>query len=486
MAAQAVAQQAPTRTHLTLKGSTALVHEFFNYSVQSILYQRSIYPSEDFRTVKKFGLQMLATTDDDLADYLDRAMGQLKKWLEQGKVRRLVVAIVEKESQETVERWQFDVEVLRPGTDEAPTYAWHADSSAGNDAQVPKSLQKTDAQVKAEIAAIIKQITASCTFLPVLEEPCTCQLLIQAPFRSLHTRTATLRCPSSGLTRTRGSSPRARRSRSSCAASRRMSTAWMLWSRTNAKTKTFKIVMLLLYTIPLHAAHGLVVFLAIRALGDARKGLTAPEHAPAWEPPRINLRPHCILAEELNEFLVHAARLGKTEAPVLVKDRRERPLLELAQASDEAACAVLSFVAVDEHGVVPPVQDGDERRGNRLARNCRSARQPTLNKWLLVARNAVLEEPDTILVEKLDILLGIVLENQREDTAQPQRLEERKVLLFGKAAPVHPRVDHRKVVRWNQLCVASSLEVIRRAAQGAVELVVGPGTLGARVVDAAA
>ncbi|CCU97497.1 unnamed protein product [Malassezia sympodialis ATCC 42132] len=171
MAAQAVAQQAPTRTHLTLKGSTALVHEFFNYSVQSILYQRSIYPSEDFRTVKKFGLQMLATTDDDLADYLDRAMGQLKKWLEQGKVRRLVVAIVEKESQETVERWQFDVEVLRPGTDEAPTYAWHADSSAGNDAQVPKSLQKTDAQVKAEIAAIIKQITASCTFLPVLEEP---------------------------------------------------------------------------------------------------------------------------------------------------------------------------------------------------------------------------------------------------------------------------------------------------------------------------
>lgn len=39
--------------------------------------------------------------------------------------------------------------------------------------QAPKSLQKTDAQVKAEIAAIIKQITASCTFLPVLEEPCT-------------------------------------------------------------------------------------------------------------------------------------------------------------------------------------------------------------------------------------------------------------------------------------------------------------------------
>lgn len=36
-------------------------------------------------------------------------------------------------------------------------------------------MQKTDAQVKAGIAAIIKQITASCTFLPMLEEPCTCR-----------------------------------------------------------------------------------------------------------------------------------------------------------------------------------------------------------------------------------------------------------------------------------------------------------------------
>ena len=134
--AQAVGQQAPTRTHLTLKGSTALVHEFFNYSVQSILYQRSIYPSEDFRTVKKFGLQMLATTDDDLADYLDRAMQQLKKWLEQGKVRRLVVAIVEKESQETVERWQFDIEVMNEGLTESQV------PKEGD--QIPKSLQKTD------------------------------------------------------------------------------------------------------------------------------------------------------------------------------------------------------------------------------------------------------------------------------------------------------------------------------------------------------
>ena len=152
---------ASTRTHLTLKGSTALVHEFFNYSVQSILYQRSIYPSDDFKTVKKYGLQMLVTTDDGLIEYLDSAMAQLKVWLERGDVTRLVVVIVEKDSGETRERWQFDVDVINQPL---PT-------------QDTAGVKKTDAQVRAEIAAIIKQITASCTFLPVLDEPCAFQIL---------------------------------------------------------------------------------------------------------------------------------------------------------------------------------------------------------------------------------------------------------------------------------------------------------------------
>ncbi len=41
--------------------------------------------------MKKYGLQMLVTTDDGLAEYLETAMGQLKVWLERGDVTRLVV-----------------------------------------------------------------------------------------------------------------------------------------------------------------------------------------------------------------------------------------------------------------------------------------------------------------------------------------------------------------------------------------------------------
>lgn len=165
---------AATRTHLTLKGSTALVHEFFNFSVQSILYQRNIYPPDDFKTVKKYGLQMLVTTDDGLAEYLETAMGQLKTWLERGDVTRLVVVIVEKETGETRERWQFDVDVINPPI--AEPHEEQENQPAPTLANTNTS-KKTDAQVRAEIAAIIKQITASCTFLPVLDEPCAFQIL---------------------------------------------------------------------------------------------------------------------------------------------------------------------------------------------------------------------------------------------------------------------------------------------------------------------
>ena len=211
--AQVQAQAAPTRTHLTLKGSTALVHEFFNYSVQSILYQRSIYPSEDFRTVKKFGLQMLSTTDDDLADYLDRAMGQLKTWLEQGKVRRLVVAIVEKETQETVERWQFDIEVVNEGLDASQAYVrklTQGRSCRCRCAQVrPKDRRAGQGRDCGDHQADHRLVHLFADARGAMYVP----VLTQAPSRSSPIPILTSRSRSSGPSRTRGSSPKDRPSR---------------------------------------------------------------------------------------------------------------------------------------------------------------------------------------------------------------------------------------------------------------------------------
>jgi len=61
---------------------------------------------------------MLTTTDEGLSDYLSRAMSQVETWLLEGKITRLVVAIVDKETQETRERWQFNVDVVGKGEEE--------------------------------------------------------------------------------------------------------------------------------------------------------------------------------------------------------------------------------------------------------------------------------------------------------------------------------------------------------------------------------
>jgi mitotic spindle assembly checkpoint protein MAD2 len=67
-----------TESTITLKGSTDIVTEFFNYSVNSILYQRGIYPPESFKRVSQYGLSMMVTTDEELLKYLNNITKQLE------------------------------------------------------------------------------------------------------------------------------------------------------------------------------------------------------------------------------------------------------------------------------------------------------------------------------------------------------------------------------------------------------------------------
>jgi mitotic spindle assembly checkpoint protein MAD2 len=74
-------------------------------------YQRGIYPIEDFSAVKKYGLNMLVTSDDQVKAYIKKIMSQLNKWMVGQKISSLVVVITSKESGEVVERWQFNVSI---------------------------------------------------------------------------------------------------------------------------------------------------------------------------------------------------------------------------------------------------------------------------------------------------------------------------------------------------------------------------------------
>lgn len=115
-----------------------------------ILYQRGVYPVDDFHTVKKYGQPLLVTQDIVLERYIDRcalchpprqpaltvdpaqsfATSQQcgsyfwrpinsdapQAWLMSGDVTQLVVVIVAKDSRVPLERWVFDVTLVDDGS----------------------------------------------------------------------------------------------------------------------------------------------------------------------------------------------------------------------------------------------------------------------------------------------------------------------------------------------------------------------------------
>lgn len=66
-----------TSNVISLRGSTDIVTDFFNCSVNSILYQRGVYPPESFKRISKYGLGMMITIDDGLISYLNNISRQL-------------------------------------------------------------------------------------------------------------------------------------------------------------------------------------------------------------------------------------------------------------------------------------------------------------------------------------------------------------------------------------------------------------------------
>jgi len=165
-----------TKNIITIRGSTEIVTEFFGYAVNSILFQRGIYPPETFERKKKYGLTMLVTAYTGLNSYLSNVLQQISAWLLDGNLQRLVLVITSVASKEVLERWAFDIEADGAvAANEAVT----ADGAVATDAPAPSvTVAKPEKEIMSEIQAIIRQITASVTFLPMLEDQCTFDLLV--------------------------------------------------------------------------------------------------------------------------------------------------------------------------------------------------------------------------------------------------------------------------------------------------------------------
>jgi len=147
---------------ITLRGSVDTVVEFFGFAINSILYQRGVYPADSFAMVTKYGLKILVTQDKGLQAYIGEVLQRIKGWMMDSQVKKLVIVVASQITGDTLERWTFDVK-------------------ANQEAVATEEVQQTRADLvrqQKDIQAIIRQITASVTFLPLLDEPCSFDLLI--------------------------------------------------------------------------------------------------------------------------------------------------------------------------------------------------------------------------------------------------------------------------------------------------------------------
>jgi len=180
MSQQRSSKKDSSKVHkLALKGSSKIVSEFFEYSINTILFQRGVYPAEDFTAVKKYGLTMMVTADDQVKAYVKKIMSQLKDWMYGGKISKLVIVITSKETGEHVERWQFNVEIFGKPSKSKSSKTTTDKENAGLESAEPVP-EKTEQEIQAEIQSIFRQITASVTFLPMLDGNCTFNVLVYA------------------------------------------------------------------------------------------------------------------------------------------------------------------------------------------------------------------------------------------------------------------------------------------------------------------
>ncbi|XP_035738973.1 mitotic spindle assembly checkpoint protein MAD2A-like [Vespa mandarinia] len=153
---------------ITLKGSAELVKQYLLYGINSILYQRGIYPPETFEPAEQFGLFFLMSTDEKIKSFLDTVLGQIQEWLVQRKVQKITLVITNVNTKEVLEKWDFRVD-----------YEGHTPKSINdnNMVELPEVGTKDVKTIQKEIREVIRQITGTVSFLPLLDCLCSFDIL---------------------------------------------------------------------------------------------------------------------------------------------------------------------------------------------------------------------------------------------------------------------------------------------------------------------
>lgn len=154
---------------LKLSGSSTVVSDYFEICIHNILFQRHVYPKEDFKVIRKFGLNLVYSKDDAVIQYIKQIIRQLHRWIYHGKINCLTMLIVSKETDQISEKWMFYIDLIK---DENQCY-----SNISNDKETMKYTKPLE-EMQKEIQLIIQEITSSISILPEFEEPQTFKILV--------------------------------------------------------------------------------------------------------------------------------------------------------------------------------------------------------------------------------------------------------------------------------------------------------------------
>lgn len=162
-----------TENAITLKGSAKLVTDYLYYGINSILFQRGIYPPELFKNEEHFGLTILVSTDKEIQTFINNILGQIKDWLLDEKVQKLSLVISNRNNKEVLERWDFKLQYEKEPDEN--------DAGAVNSAEAGANARKSKRDLKViqnEIRDVLRQICSTVSFLPLLDAPCAFDCLI--------------------------------------------------------------------------------------------------------------------------------------------------------------------------------------------------------------------------------------------------------------------------------------------------------------------
>ncbi|KAJ6641833.1 Mitotic spindle assembly checkpoint protein MAD2A [Pseudolycoriella hygida] len=152
-----------TKNAITLKGSTAIVSDYLKYGINSILFQRGIYPPEDFQSTQQYGLTILVSTDQKIQKFLQSILEQIETFLNRNELEKISMIITDAHTKETLECWDFTVEV--------------DDTSVVNQENIKNA--KDLKRIQMEIGSVMRQIGATVSYLPLLDNICSFDILLQ-------------------------------------------------------------------------------------------------------------------------------------------------------------------------------------------------------------------------------------------------------------------------------------------------------------------